>query len=188
MSKARDITGQRFGKLTGVELIERINGRAYWKCKCDCGNEAVILLSNLTMGITTSCGCARRKPKDRLGERFGRLTVIEFAGKKRNLYYWKCKCDCGNTVVVSAQNLSSQNTQSCGCLRQEEYEKSRNRLLGKRFGKLTVLQFVENKDYVNYWRCKCDCGNETILPTSSLTTGNTKSCGCLKRSNTLENK
>lgn len=31
---------------------------------------------------------------------------------------------------------------------------------------------------MDMWRCKCDCGNETIVPSSRLTSGNTKSCGC----------
>jgi hypothetical protein len=31
------------------------------------------------------------------------------------------------------------------------------------------------------WLCKCDCGNTTIIPTNKLTSGKTKSCGCLKK-------
>lgn len=57
------------------------------------------------------------------------------------------------------------------------------------FGRLTVIGFggrerAQNGDSVRLWACRCDCGNETTLPTVSLTTGNTRSCGCLVREGT----
>lgn len=57
-------------------------------------------------------------------------------------------------------------------------------LVGKRFGRLTVLYFDEEysrkkKDSRFYWKCQCDCGKLTHVSTSSLKNGNTKSCGCL---------
>jgi hypothetical protein len=52
-------------------------------------------------------------------------------------------------------------------------------------GKFTRLRAVERLDERDAnrkvrWRCKCDCGNETIVTTLQLTSGNTKSCGCLR--------
>lgn len=57
---------------------------------------------------------------DLAGQRFGRLTVIEEAGrdKQRNAL-WKCKCDCGNECVVSSNNLRRGHTTSCGCFNRE---------------------------------------------------------------------
>ena len=55
--------------------------------------------------------------------------------------------------------------------------------VGNRFGKLTVLSAVPDPDGKNresMWRCRCDCGKEIELSSSSLRTNNTKSCGCLK--------
>lgn len=55
------------------------------------------------------------------GERFGKLTVIEYVGTKRYNKkvhrMWKCKCDCGKETIVIQHNLMSGNTQSCGCMR-----------------------------------------------------------------------
>lgn len=57
--------------------------------------------------------------------------------------------------------------------------------IGKRLGKLTVIDFDHYKPKskgtgrVAMWKCKCDCGNETIVGNSNLTSGATKSCGCL---------
>jgi hypothetical protein len=52
---------------------------------------------------------------DLTGQRFGRLTVAEIA--RRNPVHWRCRCDCGNETVVSAGELRSGGTRSCGCLR-----------------------------------------------------------------------
>lgn len=56
-----------------------------------------------------------------------------------------------------------------------------NDLTGKRFGKLTVkYEIKERRKRSVYWRCKCDCGNEIDVKGIYLTTGDTKSCGCIK--------
>ena len=60
------------------------------------------------------------KLKDLTGQRFGRLTVIERAENKGRRVRWKCKCDCGNTKIVTADSLLQANTQSCGCLHNEQ--------------------------------------------------------------------
>ena len=59
-------------------------------------------------------------------------------------------------------------------------------LSGRRFGRLVVLDrdgTYRNKSGANLpiWVCKCDCGNETKVVSSSLRSGNTKSCGCLHK-------
>ena len=58
--------------------------------------------------------------------------------------------------------------------------------LGKKFGRLAVLEQCKNTDSYTRWRCKCDCGKEVILNGSSLTrrTEPTRSCGCLNTEKT----
>lgn len=48
------------------------------------------------------------------------------------------------------------------------------------FGRLTVLGPAPTK---GYWRVKCICGNEKPVRGASLTSGNTRSCGCLTKHN-----
>lgn len=60
-----------------------------------------------------------------------------------------------------------------------------NNLVGKRFGKLTVVACADtaySKNGYSYkmWRCKCDCGNYKNISTGNLVSGNTKSCGCYR--------
>ena len=55
---------------------------------------------------------------DLTGKRFGKLTVISRGDKTpHGTYRWICKCDCGNTISVPTNDLQSQHTRSCGCLR-----------------------------------------------------------------------
>lgn len=55
-------------------------------------------------------------------------------------------------------------------------------LTGQKFGKLTAIKRVGKDDRNNYlWECLCDCGRSVELKTCRLTTGHTKSCGCIKK-------
>ena len=61
---------------------------------------------------------------DITGHRFGRLTVLGYAGKNRqNKSLWKCICDCGNETIARADALKSGDKQSCGCLNRENKSK-----------------------------------------------------------------
>lgn len=52
-------------------------------------------------------------------------------------------------------------------------------LTGIRFNRLTVIKLLERTPRRRYiWLCRCDCGNETKVPTEHLKSGHTKSCGC----------
>ena len=52
-----DLTGQRFGKLTVLSATENKGRNTAWLCKCDCGNEKIILTNALRSGRSKSCGC-----------------------------------------------------------------------------------------------------------------------------------
>lgn len=58
MGKAIDLTGKKFGKLTVIKLVKRVNDKhRYWVCKCECGKFSEIRQDALTRNITHSCGC-----------------------------------------------------------------------------------------------------------------------------------
>lgn len=60
----KDIIGQRFGKLTAMEIVGKYHRTAVWRCKCDCGAITEVKLCNLTNGNTKSCGCLKRVSHD----------------------------------------------------------------------------------------------------------------------------
>lgn len=53
-------------------------------------------------------------------------------------------------------------------------------LTGKKFGRLTVVEFAESKNGRTYWLCECDCGNKKIVRGAHLKNGDTVSCGCYR--------
>lgn len=130
-SRLKDLTNQKFGKLTVIKraddkVLPSGQHQIMWECLCECGNVKIARGADLKNKTTTSCGCdvskkiSQKRVKNLVGQKFGRLTVIEHAG-----YYvdnngnrrvkWKCKCDCGNECVVIGSALSYGTTQSCGC-------------------------------------------------------------------------
>ena len=67
------------------------------------------------------------KKIDLTGQPFGRLIVIREAGRDKGGHVlWLCRCECGNEIVVSGNDLRDEHTQSCGCLRRD---RSRERSL-----------------------------------------------------------
>lgn len=54
-------------------------------------------------------------------------------------------------------------------------------LTGEKYGRLTVVGFDRVQNRKSYWKCVCDCGLTVVVPGNSLRSGNTSSCGCLKR-------
>lgn len=72
-----------------------------------------------------------RIARDLVGNKYGRLTVISRAESKTRRIKWNCICECGNTSIVSGENLMSGHTKSCGCLLSERitsHGKSHNRI------------------------------------------------------------
>ena len=117
------------------------------------------------------------------GQRFERWLVLERAASdKYGNAYWKCRCDCGNTKIVSGTNLRRGITKSCGCLmREKTSDANRLDLHKQRFGRLIVLKYVYTLGSFAHWECICDCGSKIMVCSNNLRTGHTKSCGCIKR-------
>ena len=181
---AKDLTGQRFGKLVAVRPTDERQGSSIvWECKCDCGNTAFASVSRLTSGDKKSCGCVTGK--DLTGQRFGKLVAVRSTEERKDRsVVWECKCDCGNTVFVSSFKLTRGKRRSCGCL----FAKRMEDITGQRFGRLTAIRPTEEKYNNNFiWECRCDCGNTTFVQSSQLKNGNTQSCGCFAKDKAKKN-
>ena len=123
---------------------------------------------------------------DMTGMIVGRLTVIERAGSdKKKQALFRCKCECGNEVVVTGYSLRKGETKSCGCLQRDIARENKSKdLSGKRIGHLFVIGMSGYKDFPSgrqkLYRVRCDCGNEKEVLGSMLTRKNhIQSCGCL---------
>jgi len=130
---------------------------------------------------------------DIANKKFGRLVPIKYIPcvHTKNSWTkskWECVCDCGNKITVRTCDIISGNTKSCGCIRKEiMFKKQFKDITGQRFGKVIVIKPVGyTSDHKITWLCKCDCGNEKVIPGRNLRKGLTSSCGCLSCRATLE--
>lgn len=117
----------------------------------------------------------------KVGDRYGEWEIIGEASKP---YYSLCKCSCGVIKEVNNSTLRLGKSKSCGHgvekqTRDRFYNRTDKQVLGKKFGKLTVIKRVNSQGSSRYL-CRCDCGNEIIVRSSYLLTGGRKSCGCLR--------
>lgn len=122
------------------------------------------------------------KPRLNLtGKQFGHLTVLEFShGDGCGNYYWLCECDCPdkNKILAKGHDLTRGHKTSCGCRWRTT---KKDDLIGKQFGRLTVLSYDHTGDDGNaYWLCECSCGNTKVISRINLMSGHVKSCGCYR--------
>ena len=54
-------------------------------------------------------------------------------------------------------------------------------IIGKKFGRLTVLAFSHSRGYAKYYVCRCDCGKNKVVLKGNILSGKTKSCGCYQK-------
>lgn len=93
MSHIIDLTGQKFGRLSVIKRGKpegKTQTNAYWLCKCDCGNEVVVISKSLRNGESMSCGCYRseywKKRKTSHGKSTTRIAHI--------WYEMRGRCNC----------------------------------------------------------------------------------------------
>lgn len=138
-----DLTGHKYGRWTVIENAGYKNKEIVWKCICECGNVGYIASHSLRTGNSKSCGCLAKeltsirnkenpikKPIiDLKGKRFGNLIVVEMeehiVGKHVT---WKCKCDCGNKIIVDGSYLRNGQKTHCGCNKPFSYRLTHPRL------------------------------------------------------------
>ena len=129
------------------------------------------------------------KKKDLIGQRFGRLIVIEEAtplyrngnvkDTRHRVRQWICQCDCGNTIIAQQNSLVHSKLSSCGCLGREKLKN----LVGMKFGLLTVISESErvyigkSKSCKRTFICKCECGALKTVIYDNLMNGDVTTCG-----------
>ena len=118
-----------------------------------------------------------------IGQKINKWTVLDIVKTgKYNRSHAICECECGTVKPVWVANLINNLSKDCGYGRKAMLRKTHTKnLVGQRFGRLVAVELLEDSNKFNRraYRCKCDCGNEICVPSSSLTTNHTSSCGCL---------
>lgn len=185
----QNLVGMVFEKWTVLkDTGEKTSDRdTLWLCECSCGTIKKVRGSSLKKGSSKSCGCIKKGShiKNIANQRFGSLIALEPTQERQyGNVIWKCQCDCGNICYRSIATLQKEGQHSCGCFNKEQLRSlNKKDLTGQKFNKLLVLEETKERKYGNIvWKCQCDCGNICYVPTNSLTTNNTSSCGCINYS------
>lgn len=144
--KHKHLIGTKINKWTILDIIPPNEEHSYTKakCQCECGTIKETKLSYITNGRSKDCGCGRKetlkemRTKNLVGQRFGKLVVVEMLeGRNKNgRISYRCKCDCGNEVNVLGNSLTTCHTLSCGCL--------------VSYWNMYIQQFLE-KSKIEYW-------------------------------------
>lgn len=121
--------------------------------------------------------------KDMTGMVFSDWTVLSFYDVRNEMARWLCRCVCGAEKVVVGAQMRNGTSTNCGCKR---LAASRVRtphnfvdLTGQRFGSLVVIGRHGTADGTRAtWRCRCDCGGESVVRTLDLRAGKAVTCGC----------
>lgn len=167
MSRFKDLTGMRFGRLSVVSKAESIREsygltRAVWNCTCDCGNHVSVKSGLLLSGKTKSCGCLKHEHSynfdDLTSRKFGRLFVLNVSERNtKSKIYYDCLCECGKLKTVASSELKSGHTRSCGCLAREliserntKHGLSVTRLRGTWRNMISRCENPDNSSYPNY--------------------------------------
>ena len=152
MSKLIDMTGKKINRLTVLErAANNSQGKAQWKCKCECGNIIIIEGSSLRNGHTKSCGCYQRDRTSEsckinlVGQTIGNFTVLDYCQKEyedKGRSKWKCRCNLCNNEEVYLTTDNMKNQFSCGCT-----IKSKGEIKIKNILKENNIQYVQEKRF-----------------------------------------
>lgn len=116
------------------------------------------------------------KPESYIGLKFGQLRVESILPNKNKHGQSLCvaTCDCGIQREYTMGGLVTGNTTTCG------HTKSKIDRSAKRYGRLTIASFTNERDSKGKELCNvvCDCGNQFKVRVEAIRSGNTTSCGC----------
>lgn len=149
----KDLSGKIFGLLKVIkDSGERQNGNVMWECECQsCGEIILARGSHLISGDIKSCGVCSLLKKDVINHKFGLLTVKKYNKQEKK---YECSCECGNTTLVNLNDLTSEHTKSCGCL--------------KSFGEYKIINILKNNniDFIYQYKnenCKFQDTNKMAI-------------------------
>lgn len=112
---------------------------------------------------------------------FNALTAVRMSRVRDGRVLWIFKCECGRTKEIVASRVANGIIKSCGC-RTGKLLRPPSNVTGQKWGALKAVSFshrTTNKNALQYWLFKCDCGRETTEPLYKVRNGYIGSCGCV---------
>ena len=146
MPRFLDRTNIRYGRLVVAEHKGKDNrGKHLWLCKCDCGNEKVVVADNLSSGKSKSCGCLKKEFLSKKGNQFGLYEDRQEAMMKVQYSHLKRRHTQNNMIgeVLNFETfctLSKSNCKYCGLEYSKEIEDRLNEGKSKKILSNEVLK------------------------------------------------
>ena len=121
------------------------------------------------------------------GRIFGKWQVLKLYTCDKPGAWYECKCECGTIQVIPATTLRAHRSLQCKkCHYASQY--SHDLMIGRTFGKWKVLEYVDTKNKLQRYSCRCKCGTINIIYGSDLRVKKTTQCtSCHNKSNALIN-
>lgn len=126
---------------------------------------------------------------DLTGQTFNFWKVLKPTDNKK--YYYDCEClKCHRIYSVYQSTLKNGNGKMCracaGKIQSKRQQRVHEELIGKSFGRLTVIGWATDNKNRTVYTCTCSCGNQTTVGYTDLVTGHKTSCGCFKAEKSRE--
>ena len=128
---------------------------------------------------------------------FGNLTFMEriedyITPSGKHYIQYRCRCSCGEIINVLKSNLLEGKSTQCQKCKQKmlntlSYKRGEmsDPEIGMKFNNLTFLEKIYKNDVygrpIQYYRCKCSCGEIVEIAKSSILSGASTSCGCMNK-------
>ena len=122
-----------------------------------------------------------------VGNKFGKWTVMNQIETDKPGKHYECICECGNIRVLKGTDLRAKRTTQCtDCQYETLYNTDRE--IGKKYGKWTVMRFIDMHRKLQRFECKCECGTTGLHCAADLRSGKSKQCTlCHNRENSASN-
>lgn len=187
--KIVDMTGQRYGHLTVIEMLPKCKEKkTCCRCRCVCGKEVIKEAYALRHSKTASCGCMTGyhrsvwQRSDETGRTFHYLTIVEIKREHGKRPIAVCRCRCGNMISADKSDVVTGHTKSCGCLqRQCAADAAEKDFTGMKStsGVELLSRAYRNRRGVWMWNCRCPlCGGKFVALPAKIMSNHTTSCGC----------
>ena len=177
MISNKSFIGERFNDWEVIDWVIGERKEVEWICRCKCGNIKQQKVDNIKNGRSKMCKeCADKKRKQEKKEKEEKILKIKF----NNHLNWTEE----NTFIGTYNEFLEECKKRKEIQQKEKKAKEKEEIdkeLGKKYGRLKVIEIIKPKKGLTKWRCKCDCGNEYIGIGKYIKYGNIKSCGCIAK-------